>query len=55
MSDRAKPEPGDLEPGVYVDSDHPDILAFARDAIGQARTDAEKTARLLRAVRAKLR
>lgn len=44
-----------LEPGVYVDSDHPEVVAFARGAIGEAATDAEKTARLFRAVREKLR
>ncbi len=44
-----------LKPAVFVDSDHPDIVAFARDAIGDAETDLEKTARLFRAVREKIR
>lgn len=44
-----------LEPGVYVDSDHPDVIAFARDTIGDARSDGEKAARLFRAVRERLR
>lgn len=48
-------EPAFLEPGVYVDSDHPSVIAFAREAIGDATSDAEKTARLFRAVREKLR
>ena len=48
-------DPSFLAPGVYVDSDHPDIIAFAREAIGDATSDAEKTARLFRAVREKLR
>jgi transglutaminase-like putative cysteine protease len=44
-----------LAPGVYVDSDHPKIVAFARDTIGDGATDAEKTARLFRAVRERIR
>lgn len=44
-----------LAPGVYVDSDHPAVIAFAREAIDDATTDAEKTARLFRAVRERLR
>jgi transglutaminase-like putative cysteine protease len=49
------PQRSFLEPGVYVDSDHPEVIAFARGAIGDATSDAEKTARLFRAVREKLR
>jgi transglutaminase-like putative cysteine protease len=49
------PQSSFLEPGVYVDSDHPDVIAFAREAIGGATSDAEKTALLFRAVREKLR
>lgn len=44
-----------LEPGVYVDSDHPTVIAFAQEAIGDATSEAEKTSRLFRAVREKLR
>jgi transglutaminase-like putative cysteine protease len=44
-----------LHPGSFVDSDHPDVIAFAREAIGDAGTDLEKTARLFRAVREKVR
>jgi len=49
------PQRSFLEPGVYVDSDHPNVIAFAREAIGDATSDAEKAARLFRAVREKLR
>ncbi|MBX3234288.1 MAG: transglutaminase family protein [Labilithrix sp.] len=49
------PDPSLLEPGVYVDSDHPDVVAFARAAVGDAASDAEKTARLFRAVRERIR
>ena len=44
-----------LEPGIYVDSDHPSVIAFAKEAIGDATSEAEKTARLFRAVRERLR
>lgn len=44
-----------LEPGVYVDSDHPDVIAFAKASIGDATSAAAKTARLFRAVRERLR
>lgn len=44
-----------LAPGVYVDSDHPNVVAFAREAIGDATSDAEKASRLFRAVREKIR
>jgi transglutaminase-like putative cysteine protease len=44
-----------LAAGVYVDSDHPDIIAFARETIGDATTNTEKAARLFRAVRERIR
>ena len=48
-------DPSFLAPGVFVDSDHPAIVLFARGVVGDATTDAEKTERLFRAVREKLR
>lgn len=44
-----------LSPGKFVDSDHPDVIAFAREACGDATTDRERAARLFRAVRERLR
>ncbi|MGE5183708.1 MAG: transglutaminase domain-containing protein [Acidobacteriota bacterium] len=49
------PEPSFLQPGRFVDSDHPDVIAFAADATAGARTPAERAARLFRAVRERLR
>ncbi|HEX7664025.1 MAG TPA: transglutaminase family protein [Polyangiaceae bacterium] len=47
--------PALLAPTRFLDSDHPAVVAFAKNAVGDARTDAEKTARLFRAVRERLR
>ena len=44
-----------LSPTTYIDSDHPKIIAFAREAIGDARTDRDKARRLFLAVREHLR
>jgi transglutaminase-like putative cysteine protease len=40
-----------LAPGVYVDSDHPDVIAWAERAIGDAQGDRDKAVRLFYAVR----
>lgn len=40
-----------LAPAEYVDSDHPAVQAFARDAVGDAATAMEKARRLYTAVR----
>ena len=48
-------DPSYLAPGVYVDSDHPDVIAYAQEIVGDATTDADKCARLFRAVRDRLR
>jgi transglutaminase-like putative cysteine protease len=48
-------DPSYLAPGVYVDSDHPDVIALAKEIVGDASTDADKCARLFRAVRDRLR
>jgi transglutaminase-like putative cysteine protease len=40
-----------LAPGEYVDSDHPDVIAFAERAIGDAESDLDKAVRLFYAVR----
>lgn len=48
-------DPSFLAKGRFVDSDHPDVVAFARDACGSASTDRERASRLFRAVREKLR
>lgn len=44
-----------LAPGRFVDSDHPEVVAFAREVTAGAASDAEKAARLFRAVRERLR
>ena len=46
--------PDHLSPTFYIDSDHPDVIAFAHNAIEGATTDAEKSAQLYLAVRDKL-
>ncbi|MBI4705923.1 MAG: transglutaminase family protein [Deltaproteobacteria bacterium] len=40
-----------LAPGRFVDCDHPDVVAYARAAAGDAATERERAARLFRAVR----
>ena len=40
-----------LAPGEYVDSDHPDVIAWAERAIGDAQSDLDKAVRLFYAVR----
>ncbi|MCA9606819.1 MAG: transglutaminase [Myxococcales bacterium] len=42
-------------PGRWVDSAHPDVVAFARERVGDATDDAERAARLFIAVRDGLR
>lgn len=49
------PDPSFLASARFVDSDHPDVIAYARDTIGAAPTDAAKAALLFRAVRDRLR
>lgn len=48
-------DPAFLAPARFVDSDHPDVIAYARATIGDATTDADKAALLFRAVRDRLR
>ena len=40
---------------TFVDSEHPDVIAFAHETIAGARTEGEKAATLFRAVRERLR
>jgi transglutaminase-like putative cysteine protease len=40
-----------LAPGRFIDSDHPDVVAFARKTTASAATDAERAKRLFYAVR----
>lgn len=49
------PDPSFLAPGRFVDSDHPDVVAFAREACEGASSGRERAARLFRAVRERLR
>jgi transglutaminase-like putative cysteine protease len=44
-----------LQPRFFVDSDHPDIVAFARRTIGDAANDVDKAVRLYMAVRDQVR
>jgi transglutaminase-like putative cysteine protease len=39
----------------FVDSSHPDVVAFARGVVGDAATDRERASRLFRAVRDRIR
>lgn len=48
-------DPAFLAPATYVDSDHPDVIALARELVGDATSDADKAARLFRGVRDRLR
>lgn len=40
-----------LQPTDLIDSDHPDVVAFAKETVGDARTDVERVARLFETVR----
>ena len=44
-----------LAPGRFVDSEHPDVVAFAREACAGATTERERAARLFATVRDRLR
>ncbi|HXP31531.1 MAG TPA: transglutaminase-like domain-containing protein [Stellaceae bacterium] len=44
-----------LKPGKYVDSDHPDIIAFAERVAGGARDDVDAAVKLYYAVRDEIR
>jgi transglutaminase-like putative cysteine protease len=44
-----------LAPGRFVDSDHPEVIAFARSVCEGATSDKERAARLFAAVRDRLR
>jgi transglutaminase-like putative cysteine protease len=44
-----------LSPGRFVDSDHPDVIAFAREVCAGASGDRERASRLFTAVRERLR
>lgn len=48
-------DPAYLLPTRFVDSDHPDVVAFARDTAGPAKTDVERAVRLFYAVRDRIR
>jgi transglutaminase-like putative cysteine protease len=43
--------PQHLQPTFYIDSTHPDVMAFAQKSIGNATTDREKAVNLYYAVR----
>jgi transglutaminase-like putative cysteine protease len=49
------PEPSFLEPTRFVDSAHPEIVAFAAETTAGATTQQERATRLFRAVRERLR
>jgi len=48
-------DPSLLAPGRFVDSDHPDVVAFAAETCRGAANDRERAARLFVAVRERLR
>lgn len=48
-------DPAWLSPGVFVDSDHPEVVAFARATCEGATTDTERARLLFRTVRERLR
>ncbi len=48
-------DPSFLSAGRFVDSNHPDVIAFAKEVTAGATTQAEKASRLFRAVRERLR
>jgi transglutaminase-like putative cysteine protease len=50
-----EPGPELLAPGRFVDSDHPDVIAFARDVCAGASGERERASRLFAAVRERLR
>ncbi|HWL89002.1 MAG TPA: transglutaminase family protein [Polyangiaceae bacterium] len=47
--------PSFLAPTAFIDSDHPRVIAFAREACGDASNDKERATRLFRAVRDRFR
>lgn len=51
MTQSSSPPAAALRPGKFVDSDHPDVVAFARRTSEGATTDHERAALLFRAVR----
>ncbi len=51
MADSPSPDDAYLRPGVFVDSDHPEVIAFARRARGDATTPGSVAVNLYRAVR----
>lgn len=48
-------DPAFLQPGKFVDSDHPDVIAFARATTEGASSDRERASRLFLEVRERLR
>ena len=48
---RTEPEARWLAPTEFLDSDHPDVIGFARDAVGDATDPADKAVRLFYRVR----
>ena len=51
MTDTGAPDDADLAPTDFLDSEHPDVVAFARRVTGSAADDAERARRLFAAVR----
>ena len=51
----SEPGPELLAPGRFVDSDHPDVIAFAREVCAGAISERERASRLFAAVRERLR
>jgi transglutaminase-like putative cysteine protease len=49
------PDPAWLRPSRFADSEHPDVIAFAREACAGATAQAEQARLLFRAVRERLR
>lgn len=44
-------DPRFLAPGEFINSDHPDVIAFADKTVGDATTDLDKALRLFHAIR----
>ena len=49
------PDPSFLAPTHFIDSDHPDVIAFAQKATAGATTEEERASRVFTAVREQLR
>jgi len=51
----ARPQPSDFQPNDWLQSDAPDLVALAREAVGDAATPAERMRRIERFVRGYIR